>query len=176
MARIAPAAVGLLAIAAVATAHGSGRSLPVPYSVVGRQAQEVAVTVRFVNAFNAHKLREALATFAPTAIGSDCDYRRARVVEFEGKREVAAWLRKRFADDDHLGVRRLFNENAANPVGVLGIDWAIRRSRTLRRIGFPHGIVPKLSAKVVFTRGLPPRIKVFANGPGGADASPCRPK
>jgi hypothetical protein len=29
----------------------------------------VAVTIRFVNAFNAHNLRQALAAFAPNALG-----------------------------------------------------------------------------------------------------------
>lgn len=109
----------------------------------------MAVTIRFVNAFNAHNLREALATFGPNAGGSDCDYRHVQVVLFKGKREIAAWLRKRFADDDHLGIARLSNGNAAQPVGVLAVEWAIRKSTTLRRLGFPHGIVPQLSAKVV---------------------------
>lgn len=177
MARIAVVAVGLLATAAVAAAHGSGgASRPAPYSLVGRQAQEVAVTIRFVNAFNAHTLQQALTTFAPNAGGSDCDYRHVQVVTFKGRREIAAWLRKRFADDDHLGIARLWNGNAAQPVGVLAAEWAIRKSKTLRRLGFPHGIVPQLSAKVVFTRGFPPRIIGFANGPGGGDPSICRPR
>jgi hypothetical protein len=176
MARIAVGAVGLLATAAVATAHGSGgASRPAPYSLVGRQAQEVAVATRFVNAFNAHNLRQALATFAPNARGSDCDYRHVQVVLFNGRREIATWLRNRFADDDHLGIARLWNGNAAQPLGVLVADWAIRKSRTLRQLGFPHGIVPQLSAKVVFTRGFPPRIIAFGNGPGGGDPSVCRP-
>jgi hypothetical protein len=177
MARIAGAVVGLLAIAAVASAHGSGgASRATPYSLVGRQAQEVAATIRFVNAFNAHHVQEALPRFAPGAIGSDCDYRHVRVVLFEGKREIEAWLRRRFADADHFGIGRVFNENAGQPSGVLGIDWSIRRSKTLRRLGFRHGVVPQLSAKVVFTKESPPRIRAFANGPGGADPSLCRPK
>jgi hypothetical protein len=49
-----------------------------------------------------HNLRQALTTFAPDARGSDCDYRHVQVVLFKGKREIATWLRKRFADDDHL--------------------------------------------------------------------------
>jgi hypothetical protein len=176
MPRIAVGAAGLLAIAAVATAHGSGgASRPAPYSLVGRQAQEVAVAIRFVNAFNAHNLRQALATFEPNAIGSDCDYGHVQVVRFSGKPAIAAWLRGRFADGDHLGIARIFNENADQPVGVLGIEWAIRRSKTLRRRGFAHGIVPQLSAKVVFARGFPPRITAFANGPGGGDPNSCRP-
>src|SRR5919204_5590079 len=143
MTRIAVGAVALLATAAVAAASRSGGTSRLgPYSVVGRQAQEVAVTIRFVNAFNAHDLRQALATFAPNARGSDCDYGNAEVALFEGRREIAAWLRKRFADGDHLGIARLRNENAARPVGVLEADWAIRKSKTLRRLGFPHGIVP----------------------------------
>jgi hypothetical protein len=114
-----------------------------------------------------HNLRQALTTFAPDARGSDCDYRHVQVVLFKGKREIATWLRKRFADDDHLGIARLWNGSAAQPVGVVVAEWAIRKSRTLRRLGFAHGIVPQLSAKIVFTRGFPPRIAAFANGPGG---------
>jgi hypothetical protein len=177
MARLAVGAVGLLATAAVAAAHGSGgASRPAPYSLAARQAQEVAVTIRFVNAFNAHNLRQAVATFAPNAGGSDCDYGHVQVISFKGGREIAAWLRNRFADDDHLGVARLWNGNAAQPVGVLGIEWAIRKSKTLRRLGFAHGIVPQSGAKVVFTRGFPPRIYAFANGPYGGDPSTCRPR
>jgi hypothetical protein len=177
MAHFVVGAVGLLATAAVAAAHGSGgASRPAPYSLAGRQAQEVAVTIRFINAFNAHSLQQALSTFAPNAGGSDCDYGHVQVITFNGRREIAAWLRKRFADDDHLGVARLWNGNAAQPVGVLGIEWAIRTSKTLRRLGFPHGIVPEGSAKAVFTRGFPPRIIAFADGPVGGDPSICRPR
>ena len=161
----------------VATAQGSrSGSAPTAYSLVARQAQEVAVTVRFVAAFNVHSLSAALANFAPNASGSDCNYRRAQVVTFSGKRQISAWLRKRFADDDHLRIARVLNENASQPVGVLGVDWALRTSRTLRRLGFARGIVPRLSAKVVFTRETPPRIRAFGNGPVGADPSLCRPK
>jgi hypothetical protein len=177
MARLAIGAVGLLATAAVAAAQGSGgTSRPAPYSLAARQAQEVAVTIQFVNAFNAHNLRQALSSFVPSAGGSDCDYHHVRVIAFKGRREVEAWLRKRFADDDHLGIARLWNGNADQPVGVLGIEWAIRTSKTLRRLGFAQGIVPRLSAKVVFTRGFPARIYAFANGPDGGDPGLCRPR
>ena len=177
MSRVAVGAVALVAVVAIAVARGSsGSSRPTIYNLVGRQAQEVAVATEFVNAFNAHNLQQALATFAPNALGSDCDYRHGRVVLFKGKREIAGWLRKRFADDDHLGIARVSNGNAAQPVGVLAIDWAIRKSATLRRLGFPHGIVPQLSAKVVFRPGFPPRIGAFGNGPAGGDPSVCRPR
>jgi hypothetical protein len=121
-------------------------------------------------------LSKALALFAPNALGSDCDYRHARVVTFSGKQQISAWLRKRFADDDHLRMARVLNENASQPAGVLAVDWALRTSRTLRRRGFARGIVPKLSAKVVFTRESRPRIRAFANGPVGGDPSFCQPK
>ena len=169
-------AVAVAVTAAVAGARGSTGSRPTTYSLVGRQAQEVAVTTEFVNAFDAHNLRQALATFAPSATGSDCDYRRTRVIAFKGRRGVIAWLRKRFADDDYLGIARVWNGNAASPVGVLAVDWKIRKSATLRSLGFTRGIVPRLSAKVVFTRRFPPRIKAFANGPVGGDPSTCRPR
>ncbi len=134
------------------------------------------MTIRFVNAFNAHNLKQAVATFSQNANASDCDYSHVHVVLLSGKRAIAAWLRKRFADDDHLGIARVFNENTAQAVGVLGIDWSLRTSKTLRRLGFPRGIVPQVVAKVVFTPGFPPRIRAFANGPGGGDRSICRPR
>ena len=173
----APIVVAAVALALVAVAHGSsGPGRSTTYSLVGRQAQEVAVTIRLVNAFNAHDLRRALDTFAVNASGSDCDYRRVRVVSFGGKREIAAWLRRRSADDDHLGISRVFNENPQQAVGGLGIEWKIRTSKALRQLGFRRGIVPQVSAKLVFTTGSPPRIARFANGPVGGDPNACRAK
>ena len=174
MSRVLAGAVATAVAVAVAGAHGSSR--PTTYSLSNRQAQEVTVTTRFVNAFDAHNLRRALATFAPNAAGSDCDYRRGRVVTFRGRQGIAAWLRSRFADGDYLGIDRVWNGNTESPVGVLAVDWKIRRSATLRRLGFTRGIVPKLSAKVVLTQGPRPRIKAFGNGPVGGDPSSCRPR
>jgi hypothetical protein len=177
MSRMAVGAAALAATATVAVAHGSGGpARPTTYSLAGRQAQEVAVTIRLINAFNAHNLRQALATFAVNASGSDCEYRHVQVVSFGGKREIAAWLRRRFADDDHLGIGRVFNENPEQAVGGLGIDWSSRRSKALRQLGFRRGIVPRVSAKLVFTTGSPPRIARFANGPVGGDPNACRAK
>jgi hypothetical protein len=167
----------LFAVAAVGAAHGSGGAPPpTTYSLVAVQAQEVAVTIRLVNAFNAHNLGQALATFTPNAIGSDCDYGRAQAVSFRGKRQIRAWLRGRFADGDYLGLARLANANPSEPSGVLSAEWSIRKSKTLRGLGFPNGIVPQLNAKVVFTSKLLPRISAFANGPGGGDPNLCRPR
>jgi hypothetical protein len=176
MSRMAVGAVAFVATTAVAVAHGSSGPRPTTYSLVDRQAREVAVSIRFVNAFNAHDLRQALATFAVNAGGSDCDYRHVEVVSFGGRRGIAQWLRRRFADDDHLGIARVFNENPGQAVGGLGIDWAVRRSKTLRRLGFSRGIVPQGSAKLVFTTGSSPRIARFANGPLGGDPNACRAK
>jgi hypothetical protein len=173
----APIVVATAALAFGAVADGSsGPTRPTTYSLAGRQAQEVAVTIRFVNAFNAHSLRQALATFAPNGGGSDCDYRHVKVVSFGGKRGIAAWLRRRFTDNDHLGVARVFNENPEQAVGGLGIDWAIRKNKTLRMLGFPRGVVPQSSAKVILTPGSPPHIARFANGPVGGDPNACRAK
>ena len=129
--RVITGGVAVLATALVATAYGSvNGSKPGAYSLVARQAQDVAVSMRFVNAFNAHSLSQTLATFSPNAFGSDCDYRRIQVVTFTGRRQIAAWLRRRFADDDHLRVARMLNENPSQPVGVLAVDWTRRTSRT----------------------------------------------
>jgi len=148
-----------------------------PYELSELQAQEVRLTVQFINAFNTRKLRPALAVFAPGAGVSDCDYRRVRAVQFLGKKQIAAWLRRRFTDRDHLGVARIFNENPAAPAGAVGVDYRSRTNRTLRALGFPRGIKPQLGSKVRFTLGRRPLlIEAFANGPLGGSREFCRPR
>jgi hypothetical protein len=179
MHRAVVAGTAVAPLATIAGAQGSQDRLPapVPYELTPVQAEQVRLTVEFVNAFNAHRLRPAVAVLAPNALGSDCDYRRVRAGRFFGKAQIAAWLRWRFADRDHLDVARIFNENPEGADQAVGLDYRRRTSHTLRALGFPHGIKPQLGSKVVFTLGRRPlRIARFANGPVGGSADLCRPR
>jgi hypothetical protein len=160
------------------TAGRSERNLnpPTTFTLSARQADEVSVVVRFISAFKGRHLRAALALLTPNIDISDCDYRRVVATEVRGRRQVAAWLRQRFRDRDQVKVARIWNENPEQPSGVVGVDWARRTSNTLRSLGFPAGIKPQLSAKVVFTATEPARISRFANGPVGGSPSACRPQ
>lgn len=148
---------------------------PKTFSLNARQAREVQVVLQFIDAFNAGKLSEALALFSSDPVVSDCDYTAVEAVEFTGRREIARWLRQRFADRDRLEVSRVADENPAQPVGVVGVEYARRTSDTLRTLGFRSGIEPQLATKVVFTTRGPVLIRVFANGPVGGSPEFCRP-
>jgi hypothetical protein len=169
----------LLAVPAASdsgTARNTLQGTPVTFSLSARQALEVSVVVRFVSAFNLRQLRAALALVTPDADVSDCDFRRVAATEARGRVAVRAWLRQRFRDRDQLTVERISNENAEQPSGVVAVDWAKRKSKTLTYLGFPGGIKPQLSAKIVFSTTPPVRISRFANGPSGGSVSVCRPQ
>jgi hypothetical protein len=168
---------GCAVAAALAAAAGGGlqraASSAGPFSVTAAQARDVGAVVAFVDGFNARKLRVALAQLARNAQVSDCDYRRVRATRIAGKRALTAWLRRRFADRDQLTIGRIFNENTAQPLGVVAVEFALRRSTTLRALGYTRGITPQIVAKVVLTKSH--RIAVFANGPEGGSSDACRP-
>ena len=173
--RLAPliAALGATSILALPAASAERRT-PTTFSLSARQARETSVTVAFIAAFNARRLGPALDLLSPHVSVTDCDYRNVQAVSFDGRHEVTRWLRRRFADRDRLTPTRIFNENPSQPVGAVGVEYRRRSSNTLRALGFPAGIVPKLASKVVFT-AQPVRIRVFANGPVGGDSNLCRP-
>jgi hypothetical protein len=173
--RFAPviATLGATSILALPAASAE-RGTPTTFSLNALQAREASVTVQFISAFNGRRLGPALDLLTPRVSVSDCDYKHVRAVSFDGRHEVARWLRRRFADRDRLTPTRIFNENPSQPVGVVGVEYGRRTSNTLRALGFPAGIVPKLATKVVFT-AQPVRIRVFANGPVGGDPNLCRP-
>jgi hypothetical protein len=174
--------VALLVLASgTAASGGAGHpqtslDLPTTFTLSARQAEEVSVAVRFVQAFNQRQLRAALALLTRSADVSDCDYRRVRAIEMRGRSQVTRWLRQRFRDRDDLQVARISNANPEQPTGVVAIDWARRTSNTLRSLGFPTGIKPQLGAKVIFTTTTPIRISRFANGPVGGSPELCRPQ
>jgi hypothetical protein len=146
---------------------------PAVFSVNGQQTAEVVTVVRFVKAYNAGRVDDAMALLTDDVGGSDCDYRRATALSFNGPQQTQDWLRARAADHDRLDIRQINNQNPDQPVGVAAIVWARRSSDTLRALRLGDGIVPHLGAKVVFDRS--DRIRSFANGPEGGSASFCRP-
>ncbi len=150
------------------------------FSLTSTQAEEVSAVVEFNRAFNTQRLSDGLRIFAPDASVSDCDYKRMRGVEFRGQRDVAHWLRERFADHDHLIIKEIRNENELQPVGVVVVEYVRRANDTLRALGFSAGIVPPIAAKVVFGIGYKVgravRIKAFALGPGQGNPVICRPR
>lgn len=169
-ARPSPPPTGSVATAtSSAAAHGQG-----VFSLSAAQAQEVAVIVEFFRAYNAGQLEMVLAMFASNADVSDCDYRAVKDVEFQGRADVARWLRQRIAEHDLLTVARIADENPDQPVGVVGVEYQRRSNDTLRSLGFPNGITPILATKVVFTAAY--RIERFANGPFGGPDEACRPR
>jgi hypothetical protein len=172
-------ALGLVVVPAASDSGASSsaqQATPVTFSLSARQASEVSVVVRFVGAFNARQLRAVLALLTRDADVSDCDFRRVTATEARGRVAITAWLRQRFRDRDQLTVERIWNENPAEPSGVVSVDWAKRKSKTLSSLGFPAGIKPQLSAKVIFTTATPVRISRFANGPSGGSPTVCRPQ
>jgi hypothetical protein len=173
--RFAPviAALGATSILALPAASAE-RGTATTFSVNAPQARDVSVTIQFIAAFNGRRLRPALDLLTPRVSVSDCDYKHVRAVTFNGRQNVARWLRRRFADRDRLTPTRIFNENPAQLVGVLGVEYGRRTSNTLRALGFPAGIVPRGATKIVFS-AQPVRIRVFANGPVGGDPNLCRP-
>jgi hypothetical protein len=177
MGRRATASVAAMSVAAALTVAGSAAEVrPAPFSLTERQAQEVGVFAGFVDAFNRRELRRALGYLTIDASVTDCDYRHVRTVQITGKPALTRWLSQRFADRDMLRLGRVYNENADQPTGVLAVDFSRRASNTLRGLGFPDGVKPQLTAKVIFARTAGARIVRFSNGPLGGSAEPCRPE
>jgi hypothetical protein len=181
-------AAGLVLGAALLGGAASDASVdaatPTTFSLTARQAEEVRVVTEFVEAFNERRLATALALFTSSreyvrfVSASDCDYRRVVAVGFLGRSGVRTWLRRRFADRDHLTLETVYDENPEQPLGVVLLTYSRRTSRTLAALGFPRGIRPQLATKVGFTPRGPVRMTTFANGPlGGSDPHPreCRP-
>jgi hypothetical protein len=162
----------VLAITFVTTPASNAFGYDPRFSVAARQAEEVAVIVAFVRAYNQGHLDEALALLDDTVQVSDCDYQALNAVLFTGKSQVATWLRQRIADHDQLHISRIVNENPDDEL-VAGIEYTRRTSTTLQRLGFANGILPKLATKVVFTRD-PVRIAAFVNGSIGGDPHECQ--
>ena len=137
-----------------------------PHDVSRLDASE-AVLFRFVDAYNAGRLDDAMALVDDTIVGSDCDYRTISAFSERGAAEFRGWLAARIADRD-----RLLGATIESSADALAVSFRERWSDTLRGLGYPNGIAPKLAAKVAVFDG---RIRAFAFGPLGGDQDLCRP-
>ena len=169
-----------LGVVASGTTDAPARSGATPtnattYSLTAPQAHEIATAIEFVRAFNGGRIADARKLISPSVIIGDCDYARVRAEEFRGVAGTTRWLRERHSDRDRLALGRLYNDNADAPSGALAVEVSRRTSNTLRRLGFPSGIVPKNSVKILFSSSTAARIRSFSIAPGGANAEFCRP-
>ncbi len=147
-----------------------------PLTLDAQQAQEVAVLIAFIHAYNAGHVDTAVALFGPPWVWSDCDYRRGAVLAGQDKASLRRWLEQRAADHDRLDIGRI--TVGTEQEVALGVTFKRRTSDTLRALGHPQGIVPALSAKVIFDgrSGVVARPSIirFVNGPYGGSLDFCR--
>jgi hypothetical protein len=136
----------------------------------------VATLVGFLDVYNAGRVDDALRFFVDEGSVSDCDYRNVSLITTTGRDATRKWLQDRAADHDQLVVRSIINENPEPSSGshVVAASFSRRTSDTLRSLGFPNGVEPRLTAKVVFT-ATDDHIRAFANGPFGGSLEVCRP-
>ncbi len=147
-----------------------------PLTLDAQQAQEIAVLIEFIQAYNAGHVSAALSLFGPPWHWSDCDYRRVVVLVGQDRASLRRWLQQRAADHDRLDIGSITVGTAQEQ--VLGVTFKRRASGALRALGHPQGIAPALGAKVIFDgrAGLTarPSIAQFANGPYGGSLDVCR--
>jgi hypothetical protein len=134
----------------VTLARGAtGASRPPAFVVNNAQAQEVAAVVNVIGAYNrgdvAAVMQHIVGGQGGIVLTADCNYRTHRSIRYEGREGMERWLRQRYADHDHLIVRRIEGN-----VGVVDVQFSRRTSDTLRALGYPNGIVPQVAAKVPF--------------------------
>jgi hypothetical protein len=60
------------------------------------------------------------------------------------------WLEERFRDHDRLVLAAIRDAGSNGSVRALLVRYARRTSDTLRRLGFPNGIVPQVAQKLPF--------------------------
>jgi len=150
------AALGVAAAAGIAGATHVQTPHPTTFTVSRLQAEEIAAVVGFIRAYNRANLKAALtyledkrgAHGQETTAATDCDYRRQTEKIYVFRSGFARWLRQRFADHDRLLLSQILDQNPAQLVGVVGVRFARRKSDTLRKLGFPRGIVPKITMKL----------------------------
>src|SRR5205807_2320118 len=98
----------------------------VPIKLDAQQAQEVAVLIEFIRAYNAGRIGTALTLFRQPFGWSDCDYRRGMVIAGQGRASLKSWLQQRAADHDRLEVGSI----RVGDVPVLGVTFKRRMSDT----------------------------------------------
>lgn len=150
---------------------------PLTFRVGPAQARMVATAVAFLDAYDAGDVSRALALLTDDVSISDCDYRGPTLVAATGRDAARRWLSDRAADHDRLVLESVRNENPDPASGshVVAVSYARRTSDTLRGLGFPTGITPRVATKVVFT-ATDDRLRAFANGPFGGPLELCTPQ
>jgi hypothetical protein len=171
--RAGHAAAAALVFASVAV----GVAAAAPDSREGRRTEARRAVIGFINAFNRHDARAALAyfttnpRFAKFVGANDCDFKRGLTVGYMRRAEVGRWLRQRAADHDQLTIASI-RLLGARPAGA-AVTYSRRVSDTLASLGFPAGIEPSSGTKIGFTTSGPVRLTQFANA-GGFNRS-CGP-
>ena len=167
-------AIAVIAAAFVIAGVTAASSSGTPES---RRTEARRAVLGFINAFNRHDARAALAYFTSDPrfteyVGAnDCDFKKGLTVGYFGRTEVARWLRQRAADHDRLMIASI-RFLGARTAGA-AVTYSRRTSDTLASVGFPKGITPSNGTKVGFTTFGPVRFTQFANAAGSN--RPCSP-
>lgn len=142
-------------------------------SLSGSQARGAATVVAFLNAYNAGDFAGAFALLSQSVVVTDCDYRTAGAIRWDGKNEAAKWLQERIADHDRFILRDL-QPGVPNEAGsfAMALSYERRTSDTLRALGFPNGITPQLATKAILSPDGQ-HMEAFINGSDSTAA--CRP-
>jgi hypothetical protein len=136
------------------------------FRVTGAEAMSIATVVRFIGAINAGDVASAATMLADDASVSDCDFAEHSVLLFSGLAQTTQWLEARVADHEFLGIGAIYSATATY-TDVLGLEFSLRSSDSLRNLGAHDGIRPLLGAKVVLDDQS--TIRTLALAPGGAD-------
>jgi hypothetical protein len=127
-----------------------------PITLDARQAQEVAVLVDFIRAYNTGQTATALALFGPPWLWSDCDYRHGQVIGGKGIISLRQWLVRHKADHDRLDIGTI--AVGTEQEQALGVTFQRRTNDTLRDLGKSKGLflpsAPRLSLVIHQVRSL----------------------
>jgi hypothetical protein len=167
-------AIAAIAAALVPSGITAATSSATPES---RRTEARRAVIGFINAFNRHDARAALAYFTSDPrftkyVGAnDCDFKTGLTVGYFRRTEVGRWLRQRAADHDRLTIAsiRLLGARTAGAA----VTYSRRTSDTLSSLGFPNGVTPSNGTKIGFTTLGPVRFTQFANA--GGFNRPCSP-
>lgn len=140
-------------------AHPSSVSGGNVFDLTGAQASEIRVVGDFFDNYDRRQLSGSIYWLTANVVVGDCDYRHQAFVQFLGKAQAGRWLQDRFANNDSIVVRRLYNANADQPVGGVSIDWT-RTSDTLSALGRKGGVSGQ-GAKITFNSGEPREIRAL---------------
>ncbi len=147
---------------------------PTTFTLNGEQARGVATVIKFVDAYNSGDVQGALALFADSAKVwfSACRYRTGETIDGTGKTAIKSWLSEAAAEHSRLVLGSIENANPEQPVGGVGMQLTRQTSDTIRKLGYPAGIIPASGTEIIFDRGG--KILRFASGSFGGPASICQ--